>query len=154
MPGSCFSVTWNLNILLIFRFLYSLNQPISSINPLNSQHLTHFSFDIFHSMLRATFVINMAMWFANLDGNNLKSTMILWIHALNQFAAKVRAHDIKQQILNTGDPRLMRISLLRISLLRFFKTFHKYLAYANFGLFHFNSVIFLAKKSQKIVLMK
>ena len=29
----------------------------------------------------------------------------------------------------------MRISLVRISLLRFFKTFHKYLPYANFGLF-------------------
>ena len=29
----------------------------------------------------------------------------------------------------------MRISLVRISLLRFFKTFHKYLAYAFLGLF-------------------
>ena len=29
----------------------------------------------------------------------------------------------------------MRISLVQISLLRFFKTFHKYLPYANFGLF-------------------
>ena len=36
---------------------------------------------------------------------------------------------------STGGSRLMRISLLRISLLRFFKTFHKYLPYANFGLF-------------------
>ena len=35
----------------------------------------------------------------------------------------------------TGDPCLMRISLLQISLVRFFKTFHKYLAYAFFGLF-------------------
>ena len=35
----------------------------------------------------------------------------------------------------TGGSRLMRISLLRISLLRFFKTFHKYLTNANFGLF-------------------
>ena len=31
--------------------------------------------------------------------------------------------------------RLMRISLVRISLLRFSKIFHKYLPYANFGLF-------------------
>ena len=29
----------------------------------------------------------------------------------------------------------MRISLVRISLLQFFETFHKYLPYANFGLF-------------------
>ena len=29
----------------------------------------------------------------------------------------------------------MRISLVRISLMQFFKTFHKYLPYANFGLF-------------------
>ena len=29
----------------------------------------------------------------------------------------------------------MQISLLQISLLQFFKTFHKYLPYANFGLF-------------------
>jgi hypothetical protein len=36
---------------------------------------------------------------------------------------------------NTGGSRLMQISLVRISLLRFFKTFHKYLPYANFGLF-------------------
>ena len=35
----------------------------------------------------------------------------------------------------TGVPHLMWISLVRISLLRFFKTFHKYLPYANFGLF-------------------
>ena len=31
---------------------------------------------------------------------------------------------------NTGDSHLMRISLVGISLLRFFKTFQKYLAYA------------------------
>ena len=35
---------------------------------------------------------------------------------------------------DTGGSRLMQISLVRISLLRFFKTFHKYLLYANFGL--------------------
>ena len=35
----------------------------------------------------------------------------------------------------TGGSHLMRISLVLISLLRFFKTFHKYLPYANFGLF-------------------
>ena len=35
----------------------------------------------------------------------------------------------------TGSSRLMRISLLRISLLRFFKTFQTYLANAFFGLF-------------------
>ena len=34
-----------------------------------------------------------------------------------------------RKIVLTGGPRLMRISLLRISLLRFFKTFQKYLAY-------------------------
>ena len=37
--------------------------------------------------------------------------------------------------LDTGGSRLMRISLVRISLLGFFKTFHKYLTNANFGLF-------------------
>ena len=36
---------------------------------------------------------------------------------------------------NTGGSCLMRISLVRISLLRFFKTFHKYLPNAKFGLF-------------------
>ena len=35
----------------------------------------------------------------------------------------------------TGGSRLMKISLVRISLPRFFKTFHKYLANVNFGLF-------------------
>ena len=35
----------------------------------------------------------------------------------------------------TGGSCIMQISLVRISLLRFFKTFHKYLPYANFGLF-------------------
>ena len=39
----------------------------------------------------------------------------------------------------------MRISLLRFSLLRFFKTFPKYLPYANFGLF-FSLVRFLGQK--------
>jgi hypothetical protein len=40
-----------------------------------------------------------------------------------------------QVALFTGGSRLMQISLVRISLLRFFKTFHKYLPYANLGLF-------------------
>ena len=35
----------------------------------------------------------------------------------------------------TGGPCLMRISLVQISLLPFFKTFHRYLAYAFLGLF-------------------
>ena len=35
----------------------------------------------------------------------------------------------------TGGPRLMRISLVQILLLQFFKTIHKYLAYAFLGLF-------------------
>ena len=39
----------------------------------------------------------------------------------------------------------MRISLLRISLLRFFKTFHKNLPYANFGLY-ISLVLFLGLK--------
>ena len=39
----------------------------------------------------------------------------------------------------------MRISLLRISLLRFFKIFHKNLPYANFGLL-FSLVRFLGQK--------
>ena len=39
----------------------------------------------------------------------------------------------------------MRISLLRISLLRFFKTFHKNLPYANFGLY-ISLVRFLGQK--------
>ena len=43
----------------------------------------------------------------------------------------------------------MRSSLVQILLLRFFKTFHKYLANANFELFHFNSVIFFGQKEQK-----
>ena len=36
----------------------------------------------------------------------------------------------------------MRISLVRISLLRLFKIFHKYLPNANFGLFYFICAIF------------
>ena len=44
---------------------------------------------------------------------------------------------------NTGDPRLMRISLLQ-----FFKTFHRYLAYAFFGLF-ISLVRFLGQKQPK-----
>ena len=71
--------------------------------------------------------------------------------------------------IHTGSPRLMRISLLRISLLRFFKTFLKYLSYALLGLiisllqfFHlpnaflglFISEIFLAKNSPKNALGK
>ena len=39
----------------------------------------------------------------------------------------------------------MRISLLRISLLRFFKIFHKNLPYANFGLL-FSLVRFIGQK--------
>ena len=38
---------------------------------------------------------------------------------------------------------------MRISLLRFFKKIHKYLPYANFGLFYFISVIFGAKIAKK-----
>ena len=40
-----------------------------------------------------------------------------------------------KRITYTGGSRLLRISLVGISLLRFFKTFHTYLPYANFGLF-------------------
>ena len=50
---------------------------------------------------------------------------------------------------NTGSSCLMRILLLRISLLRFFKKFHKYLPYADFGLFNF-----ISANSQNIALMK
>ena len=35
--------------------------------------------------------------------------------------------------------------LMQISLMRFFKKIHKYLPYANFGLFYFISAIFWAK---------
>ena len=54
---------------------------------------------------------------------------------------------------STEGPRLMRISLVRISLLRFFKTFLKYLPYANFWLF-ISLVQFFAIFAQKIALMK
>ena len=52
----------------------------------------------------------------------------------------ISSHRVEKCIQNnkrkcTGGSRLMRISLVRISLLRFFKTFQKYLPYANFGLF-------------------
>jgi hypothetical protein len=57
-------------------------------------------------------------------------------------------------LLHTESSRLMRISLVRISLLRFFKTFHKYLPYANFGLFISLVQFFGQKNSQKIALMK
>ena len=50
----------------------------------------------------------------------------------------------------TGGPRLMWISLVQISLLRYFKTFHKYLPYANFGLF----ISLLQIFGQKIWLMR
>ena len=42
----------------------------------------------------------------------------------------------KDQLHNTGSSRLMRISLLQISLLRFFKKFHK------FALCEFLSILF------------
>ena len=42
----------------------------------------------------------------------------------------------------------MHISLMQISLLPLFKTFHKYLPYANFGLFISNSAIGIGLKSQ------
>ena len=51
--------------------------------------------------------------------------------------------------ISTEGPRLMRISLVRISLMRFFKTFLKYLPYANWAIY-FISSIFWAKNSQKI----
>ena len=44
-------------------------------------------------------------------------------------------HVSDEPVFGTGGPRLMRISLVQISLLRFFKTFQKYLAYAFLGLF-------------------
>ena len=39
------------------------------------------------------------------------------------------------EYFGTEGARFMRISLVQISLLRFCKTFHKYLPYANFGVF-------------------
>jgi len=50
---------------------------------------------------------------------------------------------------HTGDPCLMRISLLR-----FFKVFHKYLPYAFFGLFISLVPFFGQKSSQKIAQTK
>ena len=46
--------------------------------------------------------------------------------------------------------RLIRISLVRISLLQFFKTFHKYLPYVNFGLFYLISATFWAKIAKNL----
>ena len=51
---------------------------------------------------------------------------------------------------NTEDPGLMRISLLRILLLRFFKTFQKNLPYAFFELIYFISATFGPKIAQKM----
>ena len=53
------------------------------------------------------------------------------LHSSCVLSTKIRLHRLEL----TGSSRLMRISLLRISLLRFFKTFPKNLPYANFGLF-------------------
>ena len=52
----------------------------------------------------------------------------------SQHYKEEKMDDLSQELLCTGGSRLMRISLMRISLLRFYKTFHKYLPYANFGL--------------------
>jgi hypothetical protein len=57
-------------------------------------------------------------------------------------------------ITHTEGSRLMRISLVRISLLQFFKTFHKYLPYANFGLFISLVQYFGQKIAKKIAVMK
>ena len=54
----------------------------------------------------------------------------------------------------TGGSRLMRISLLRISLYCDFSKNSINLPYANFGLFYFISAIFWAKIAKKIALMK
>ena len=42
-----------------------------------------------------------------------------------------KIHNKKNLALCTGDPCLMQISLVQISLVRFFQTFHEYLPYAN-----------------------
>ena len=54
-------------------------------------------------------------------------------------------------LVGTGDFCLMRISLVRISLLRFFKTFHKYLPYANFGLLILLLQFFGQKTAQNLL---
>ena len=52
----------------------------------------------------------------------------------SQHYKEEKMDDLSQELLCTGGSRLMRISLMRISLLQFYKTCHKYLPYANFGL--------------------
>ena len=59
----------------------------------------------------------------------------------NKIEGMIKKFDaVKTTFKDTGGPCLMRISLVRISLVRisllwFLKKFHKYLPYANFGLF-------------------
>ena len=59
-----------------------------------------------------------------------------------------------KQLTTTEGPRLMRISLVQISLLQFFKKLHKYLPYANVGLFISLVRFFGQRIAKKIELMK
>ena len=63
----------------------------------------------------------------------------------------------KREKGSTGSFHLMQISLVRISLLQFFKAFQKYLAYAFLGLFislmrflYLANAIFWAKIAKKL----
>ena len=64
----------------------------------------------------------------------MQLTTISAYHSLD----KVKTYSPKRIVTtvhSTGSSRLMHISLLRISLLRFFKTFHENLPYAIIGYF-------------------
>jgi hypothetical protein len=76
--------------------------------------------------------------------------------SFEKFLLAVESHDLSQADKSiTGVPRLMRISLARISLWQSFKTFHKYLAYVFLGLF-ISLLQFLCYKQniEKIAVMK
>jgi hypothetical protein len=76
--------------------------------------VSRFTFTIFHHRLRK--------W-----GN---------LHYLSMNAAFSKFQNLFQiRTICTGGSRLMQISLVPILLLQFFKTFRKYLPYANLGLF-------------------
>ena len=70
-------------------------------------------------------------------GASIKGTALIYRQCSNRVMLFFCNFNSKKLLLkkNTEGSRLMRISLVRISLLRFFKTFQIYLAYAFLGLF-------------------
>ena len=104
-----------------FRLSYSAQKPDLSNSEYLKQNVCVPFYHCMKLMSQRTFGI-LTCW------GQMK---VFWSH---QIACLFERMCTNYQCAHTGDSRLMQISLLRFSLLWFFKTFQKYLAYAFFGL--------------------